>query len=911
MLHNSALSASLLIFSLVSLELASTPAWGQTATKSVHIGETHFTIPDGMELELVADENLTTWPMLADWDAQGRLLLVDSGGVSKPIEEHNKKLLHRIVRLEDSDGDGRFDTRTVVAKDLPFTEGVLCIGGDLLVAAPPSIYRLIDEDQDGIYESRHVWFDGQTITGCANDLHGPYLGRDGWIYWAKGAFAEQHHDLLQGGSLTSSAAHIFRRRLAGGAIEPVMTGGMDNPIGVAITPEGERFFTSTFLHVPGQGQGLRDGIAHAVYGGLYGKEHRQVTDGHVRTGDLMPVLVELGAAAPSGLACLSSTQLLPQPSPGERTLVAALFNVQKVTAHRLQPVGAGFKSHNSDLVVADRIDFHPTDVLEDADGSLLIIDTGGWYDLCCPSSRVDQKTAAGGVYRLSASSPSSQKHAARAAQPARATAEAKKLDAAAASSSAIDPAQLAGQLLDDRAWVARSAQLALLELSQVAAQADQPQKLLSERMVSVLQSQMQDIQQGLDERLASLWGLCTWGDQRALEAIAAQLNGTDERLLQAACHAISLHRYAAAKSQLEELLKHENLQVSRVAAEGLGRIGDRTSTSALLGVLDGRHVDDRAWEHSITYALIELQAADQALESLAIAKRRQPRSSQAKSASQPGAPATDSGQISSPQRKRIAMQVIDQLAAAQRLSVDMLLDGLGSNDELYRQTASQILAKHPEWAPSYRAAIDALFQQAAVRSAAPDSEQSDAHAAGSSDALQTIVAGWRETATVQQLVAGWIKAAPQSTAAQQQRLMELLAVYVNVDLPADWTAALAHWLQQASEPQQLAIASQLAVLKVPAAAELTTQLIELASGAQDETARLQFLAALPANTLMPSPLLEQPLLSALESSGEGLAAGDASLSRAALAALQRVRLSTDSGRRLLESLPQQSARHLP
>ena len=929
MFHYSALPASLLIFSLVLHGLAWTPAWGQTATKAVHIGETQFTIPEGMELELVADENLTTWPMLADWDAQGRLLLVESGGVSKPIEEHNKKLLHRIVRLEDSNGDGRFDTRTVVAKDLPFTEGVLCIGRDLLIAAPPSIYRLVDEDQDGIYESRHVWFDGQTITGCANDLHGPYLGRDGWIYWAKGAFAEQHHDLLNGDSLTSSAAHIFRRRLAGSAIEPVMTGGMDNPIGVAITPEGERFFTSTFLHVPGQGQGLRDGIAHAVYGGLYGKEHRQVTDGHVSTGDLMPVLVELGAAAPSGLACLSSTQLLPEQSPGERALVAALFNVQKVTAHRLQPAGAGFKSHNSDLVVADRIDFHPTDVLEDADGSLLIVDTGGWYDLCCPSSRVDQTTAAGGVYRLRASSPSPspQKQAARTAPPARAAAEAKNphpaavnssavapaaVNPAAASSSAVEPAQLAGQLLDDRPWVARSAQLALLELSQVAAQADPTQKLLSQRMVTALQSRLQDTQQGLDERLASLWGLCTWGDQLALEAIAAQLSGTDESLLQAACHAISLHRYAAAKSQLEELLKHENLQVSRVAAEGLGRIGDRTSAGPLLGVLDGRHVDDRAWEHSITYALIELQAADQALESLAIATRGQPRSSQTESASQPGAAAAATAEITSPQRKRIAMQVIDQLAAAERLSVDMLLDGLGSDDELYRQTASQILAKHPEWAPNYRTAIDALFQQAAAQSA-PHSEQSkaDAHAAGSSDALQTIVAGWRETATVKQLVVGWIEAAPQSSAAQQQRLVALLAAYTNTNLPADWSVPLARWLGQASEPQQLSIAGQLAVLKMPAAAQLTTQLIELASGARDAAARLQFLAALPANTLVPSLELEQALLIALESSGEGPAAEDAALSSAAMAALQRVRLSLDSGRLLLESLPRQSARQLP
>lgn len=923
MFHHPTLTAILLLSTLPLHVQVCAPAWGQSATKSVQIGETQFTIPVDMQLELVAGEPLTTWPMLADWDSRGQLLLVESGGVSKPIEEHNKKLLHRIVRLDDSNDDGHFDTRTVVAQNLPFTEGILCIGRDLLISAPPSIYRLIDEDQDGIYESREVWFDGQTITGCANDLHGPYLGRDGWIYWCKGAFAEQHHELLGGRSLSSSAAHIFRRRLAGGAIEPVMTGGMDNPVGLAITPEGERFFTSTFLHAPGQTPGLRDGIAHAVYGGLYGKEHRQVTDGHVRTGDLMPIMVELGAAAPSGLACLSSTRLLSQQGAGERTLVAALFNVQKVTAHRLQPMGASFEAHNSDLVVADRIDFHPTDVLEDADGSLLIVDTGGWYDLCCPSSRVDQKTAAGGIYRLSSSKTSARTRSDNSDQTRLSTVEATTGDSSVIDTAAVDTAQLAQDLLDAAPWGARSAQLQLVELAAGTGRAEQTQRELSEAMVTELQNRMQDSRQELDKRLASLWGLCMWGDERALAAIAEQLSDSDDSLLQAACHAVSLHRYAAAKPQLEKLLTNASLQVSRAAAEGLGRIGDHTSVDALLEVLDGRHADDRAWEHSITYALIELQAADQSLKYLASTASHRGSSKQAGSASQSKSASPGGTDASAAQRKRIAMQVIDQLAASQRLSVDMLLDGLGSSDERYRQTASRILAQHPEWAPSYQVAIDELYQQAVSEPAindsandSSDSDQNDSLKSGVGDALQTIVAGWRETATVQQLMTHWIEAAPTSAPAQQQRLVALLAAYANSNLPMDWTAPLAKWLEQASADDQLAIAKQLAELKLPSSAVLDARLIELASSSSNEVARLQFLAALPVNAVVPSPQLEQALLSSLEADDgtvepEDSSASNAALANAAMAALQRMRLSIDSGRQLLESLPRQSARHLP
>ena len=48
----------------------------------------------------------------------------------------------------------------------------------------------------------------------------------------------------------------------------------------------------------------------------------------------------------------------------------------------------------------DNSDFHPTDVIEDADGSLLVIDTGGWYKLCCPTSQLAKPDVLGAIYRI-------------------------------------------------------------------------------------------------------------------------------------------------------------------------------------------------------------------------------------------------------------------------------------------------------------------------------------------------------------------------------------------------------------------------------------------------------------------------------------------------------------------------------
>ena len=256
-----------------------------------------------------------------------------------------------------------------------FPEGVLWYRGSVYVSAPPQIWKLTDHDGDGVAEDREIWVDAKTLTGCANDLHGPYAGRDGWIYWCKGSFAEQTYGRGNSSPFVTRAAHIFRRRPEGGEVEPVLTGGMNNPVDVVFADTGERFLSSTFLKRPSPGNGNRDGLIHAVYGGVYGRENG-VLDGHPLTGNLMPVLDLLGPVAPSGLEYYEGSSL---GADFTGNLFAALFNLHQITRHELVPNGASFNSRTSVFLESDDLDFHPTDVFEDADGSLIVIDTGGCY----------------------------------------------------------------------------------------------------------------------------------------------------------------------------------------------------------------------------------------------------------------------------------------------------------------------------------------------------------------------------------------------------------------------------------------------------------------------------------------------------------------------------------------------------
>jgi len=113
---------------------------------------------------------------------------------------------------------------------------------------PPSIWKLQDTDGDGVADQRTEWHQGKTLTGCANDLHGPYLGPDGWIYWCKGAFAQQTYEQAGRRTISDKAAHLFRAPPDHAELDSVMSGGMDNPIEVAWTAEGEQFFITTFFH---------------------------------------------------------------------------------------------------------------------------------------------------------------------------------------------------------------------------------------------------------------------------------------------------------------------------------------------------------------------------------------------------------------------------------------------------------------------------------------------------------------------------------------------------------------------------------------------------------------------------------------------------------------------------------------
>src|SRR5690606_37601915 len=82
-------------------------------------------VPEGFSIELVAGPPLVERPITAAFDDQGRLYVAESSGSNDPVQQQLAERPHRIVRLEDADGDGRYDRRIVFAEGVMFPAGTM------------------------------------------------------------------------------------------------------------------------------------------------------------------------------------------------------------------------------------------------------------------------------------------------------------------------------------------------------------------------------------------------------------------------------------------------------------------------------------------------------------------------------------------------------------------------------------------------------------------------------------------------------------------------------------------------------------------------------------------------------------------------------------------------------------------
>ena len=349
-------------------------------------------VPPDFTIELAVGEPAIRFPMFACFGEDGRLYVAESSG--RDLYAGLQQLTRdcRVSRLEDADGDGRFEKVSVFQDHVTFPMGLAWRAGRLYLADPPELVALADTDGDGRADKREVILSGFGHTDNGS-LHGLTFGPDGLLYFTMGEPDGWRLPRGDGTFLEGRNGALFRCRPDGSHPE-VISRGFVNLVEVEFWPGGELIATDNWYQKPAGG--YRDALVDCAPGGLYPyqPDHGAPLP---RTGITLPPLMLLPAVAHSGLTRLRTTGF---PAEWRQSLFVAEHNTRKVVRHELRREGSTWASTQVDFVTGGHPDFHPSDLLEDADGSLLIVDTGGWYVEHCPTGRIRDSRAPGGIYRV-------------------------------------------------------------------------------------------------------------------------------------------------------------------------------------------------------------------------------------------------------------------------------------------------------------------------------------------------------------------------------------------------------------------------------------------------------------------------------------------------------------------------------
>lgn len=144
-----------------------------------------FRVEPGFRIECVAAEPVVQDPVAFDWDAEGRLWVVEMRDY--PLGLDGKGAPGGVVkRLQDDDGDGRWDQAVEFLSGVAFPTAVMPWRNGVLVAAAPEIFHAEDRDGDGRADWRRVLFTGFVEGNQQHRVNGFALGLDGWVYGANG-----------------------------------------------------------------------------------------------------------------------------------------------------------------------------------------------------------------------------------------------------------------------------------------------------------------------------------------------------------------------------------------------------------------------------------------------------------------------------------------------------------------------------------------------------------------------------------------------------------------------------------------------------------------------------------------------------------------------------------------------------
>jgi putative membrane-bound dehydrogenase-like protein len=311
-------------------------------------------VPEGYEATIFAAPPAINYPTFITTAADGTVFVScdkNGAGGRKPHQG-------RIVRLRDTDGDGRTDEAKDFVADIDTPRGLVWDNDRLYVMHPPHLSVFIDKDGDGVSDEQKIlvknigWGFKDRSGDHASD--GLELGIDGWLYGSIGDFGFFGAEGADGRKVTLRGGGVIRVRPDGTELE-IHSRGTRNVYAVAVDP---------LLNVYGRDNN-NDGSWGVLLHHFTGMDQRGYPSLFMNfQEDVLPPMADYVTGSGSGAFYLDEPGIPAK----HRGLFTCDWGKSFVYHHPLTPSGATFTAGQEEFIGVPRtIDFK-----SDASGNLYV-----------------------------------------------------------------------------------------------------------------------------------------------------------------------------------------------------------------------------------------------------------------------------------------------------------------------------------------------------------------------------------------------------------------------------------------------------------------------------------------------------------------------------------------------------------
>ncbi len=339
-----------------------------------------FKVLDGFAVNLFADEtDGIANALVLRWDERGRLWCLQTSAYPQPAPDETAN--DKVIILEDSDGDGRADKRTIWADGLRMPMGMeLGAPGELIVGEGEKLLRLTDTDGDDRADRRETIFSGFGTGDTHQNLNSFIWSPDGALVMHQGLHCYSRV-VTAHGVVQLYGAGFWRWWPRSGRLEAYPTGMPLNPWGTAFTKDGQP------IQVAGAAgmfwaRPMEVGVPEIPLEQAGGKGEAAGLPYFLLSRFMLPHSGQIIKTAGLRKFCgvdIPGNAHWPEAMQGD--IVTGGFFENAIYRHRLvddKDNPSGFEAvEQTPLITSDNVAFRPVDVRFGPDGALYIAD---WYN---------------------------------------------------------------------------------------------------------------------------------------------------------------------------------------------------------------------------------------------------------------------------------------------------------------------------------------------------------------------------------------------------------------------------------------------------------------------------------------------------------------------------------------------------